>query len=89
MISLGPVPVSDLPLHTKKLLKNPNKPLSISLEFPLLQLVYITQDQHSLLQKGLETSELPLMESSCSKCRLKIQTWLYDCTTQEQRGSAV
>lgn len=60
------------------------------MEFPLLQLVYITQDQHSPLHKSPDTSELPLLQSSCSKCRLKIQTCFWDYIIQEQRrGSAV
>lgn len=65
-------------------------PLSISLEFPLLQIVYIIQDQHRPLHKSPDTSGLPLLQSSWSKCRLKSQAWFWNYIIQEHRkGPAV
>lgn len=64
--------------------------LSISLEFPPLQTVYITQDQHRPLHNSLDASGLPLLQCSCSKCRLKTQAWFWNYIIQEHRkGPAV
>lgn len=38
----------------------------------------ITQEQHCPLHKSPGTSELSLLQSSCSKCRWKIQMCLWD-----------
>lgn len=64
--------------------------LSISLEFPPLQTVYITQDQHRPLHNSPDASGLPLLQCSCSKCRLKTQAWFWNYIIQEHRkGPAV
>lgn len=61
-------------------------PLVFHWNFPLLQVV----DQLRPLHKSPDASELPLLQCSCSKHRLKTQAWFWNYIIQEhRRGPAV